>query len=194
MGCDSQRPPTLKWSGWCVETECMSTRRFRSAALAVVVCLLASACSSPEDQVRADMLAEGMSEESVDCIIDSFAEAGIDLEDSVPTSAIPTEAQAAMAGCLELMFNDVFSEGFAEMEADMADAFDDFDPDDAIAFNDSADVDMGALVSSCQAGDNAACDDLWLASPIGSAEEQIAENCGGRAQEKRMGSCEFWLD
>lgn len=97
-----------------------------------------------------------------------------------------------MAGCLEEIFNEMFSEGFAELEADMAEAFEDFDSDGAIAFNDSVDADLGALVTSCEGGDNAACDDLWLASPIDSAEEQIAENCGGRAQERRMGTCEFW--
>ena len=50
------------------------------------------------------------------------------------------------------------------------------------------------MADSCRGGDNAACDDLWLQSPIGSAEEAVAETCGGRSDEPRMGSCEFWLD
>jgi len=143
------------------------------------------------------MLSEGMSEASVDCLISSFEEAGIDLEEAVPSSGVSPEAQAAMAGCLEMMFDDVFSQGFEEFEADMDEAFENFEPDDAIAFSDSSDgsdVDLGALVTSCEAGDNAACDDLWLVSRIDSAEERIAESCGGRALEPRMGSCEFWLD
>ena len=190
----------LKSLGGRVEHECMTTPRFvHAAVLAIGIALLATACSSPEDDLRADLLAEGMSETSADCIITSFEDAGIDLdavEGMSPSSDIPADAELAMAGCLEEIFNEMFSEGFAELGADMAEAFEDFesdfDSDDAIAFNDSVDADLGALLTSCEAGDNAACDDLWLASPIGSVEEQIAENCGGRAQERRMGSCEFW--
>lgn len=176
-----------------------SLRSVRAIVLAIGIALLATACSSPENDLRAEMLAEGMSESSVDCIINAFEEAGIDLddlEDVSPSADIPADAELAMAGCLEQIFNDMFSEGFAELEADMAEAFEDFesdfDPDDAIAFNDTVETDLGALVTSCEAGDNAACDDLWLASPIDSVEEEIAESCGGRAQEQRMGSCEFW--
>ncbi|MDW3180032.1 MAG: hypothetical protein R8J94_21840 [Acidimicrobiia bacterium] len=174
----------------------MNTPRFvHAAGLAIAIALLATGCSSPEDDLRSDLLAEGMSETSADCIITSFEDAGIDLDDvegMSPSSDIPADAELAMAGCLEEIFNEMFSEGFAELEADMAEAFEDFDSDGAIAFNDSVDADLGALVTSCEGGDNAACDDLWLASPIDSVEEQIAENCGGRAQERRMGTCEFW--
>jgi len=146
----------------------------------------------------AHLLAEGLSETSVDCVISSIEDAGVDLDNLDDTSDLPPGAEFAMAGCMEDIFNEMFSEGFEELGAEMAEAFDDleadFDSDDAIAFTDRSDVDLDELVVSCQAGDNAACDGLWLASPIGSEEEGIAENCGGRAVEERMGSCEFWLD
>jgi hypothetical protein len=189
----------LKSLGGHVEDEPMTAvGSARAAALAIGIAVLATACSSPEDDVRADLLAEGLSETSVDCVISSFEDAGVDLDNLDDTSDLPPGAEFAMAGCMEGIFAEMFSEGFEEFGDEMAEAFEDletdFDSDDAIAFTDNSEVDLGALVTSCQAGDNAACDDLWLASPFDSEEEQIAENCGGRAVEKRMGSCEFWLD
>lgn len=190
----------LKSLGGPVEHKCMTTpRSVRAAVVAMCIVLLATACSSPEDDLRAELVAGGMSETSADCIIKSFEDADIDLDDLEglsPNSDIPANAELAMAGCLEEIFAEMFSEGLAELGAVMAETFEDvesdFDSGDAIAFNDSVGADLGALVTSCEAGGNGACDDLWMASPMGSAEEQIAENCGGRAQEQRMGSCEFW--
>lgn len=173
----------------------------RVAIVAIAITLLAAACSSPEDTLRSDLLAEGMSETSADCIVASFEDAGVDideLEDMESAEDFPIEAAVAMSACIDGIFNDMFSEGFEELEADMSEAFDDlesdFNSEDAIAFSDSADVDLDALVASCEAGDNVACDDLWLHSSMDSVEEQIAESCGGRSVEQRMGSCEFWLD
>ena len=77
-----------------------------------------------------------------------------------------------------------FAEGFGGDEDDLS--FDFGDPTDP--------AELDALVDSCRTGDNAACDDLWLSSPIGSFEEDLAESCGGRSTEPRMGSCEMFLD
>ncbi len=170
----------------------------RAAALAIGIAVLATACSTPEDDLRADLLSEGLSEKSVDCVISSFEDAGVDLDNLDDASDLPPGAEFATAGCMEDIFNEMFSDGFEEFGDEMAEAFDDLetdlDSDDAMAFTDRSDVDLGELVVSCEAGDNAACDDLWLASPFDSEEKRIAETCGGRAVEKRMGSCEFWLD
>lgn len=40
-------------------------------------------------------------------------------------------------------------------------------------------AELQTLVAACQAGDMQACDDLWWASPSGSMEESVAEDCGG---------------
>ena len=72
-----------------------------------------------------------------------------------------------------------FAEGFGEGDEGLS-----FD------FGDSTDpAELDALADQCRNGDDAACDDLWLTSPIDSPEEQLAESCGGRSTEPRMGSC-----
>ena len=171
--------------------------RVRPLASLLVAALLVTACSSAEDDLRAELLAEGLSESSVDCIITSFEEAGIDLDDIDDKVEPPPGAEVAMAGCMSEILGEMFGEAFDELGTELSESFadldSDFDPDGAIALTDS-DVDLGPLVASCQAGDNAACDELWISSPIGSDEERVAESCGGRSSETRMGSCEFWLD
>lgn len=173
-------------------------RSARFAALTICVTLLATACSSPEDDLRAEMLADGLSESSVDCVMSAFEDAGVDLDNLDDNDDLPPGAEIAMAGCLEEIFGELFAEGFEELGAELAEGFENFeadlDPDGVMAFSDSGSAELGELVDSCQAGDNAACDDLWIASPIDSEEERIAESCGGRSPEERMGSCEFWLD
>lgn len=53
--------------------------------------------------------------------------------------------------------------------------------------------DFSALVDECEGGDNAACDDLYLQTPVGSEEERIGATCGGRSDEELNGSCEATL-
>jgi hypothetical protein len=42
------------------------------------------------------------------------------------------------------------------------------------------DVELDALWDACADGDDAACDELYLESPIGSAYEAFGDSCGGR--------------
>ena len=175
--------------------------RARTAAVLLVAGLLVAACSSPEDDLRNELVAEGLSESSADCIIDALEDAGVDLDsiDGLDDEAeLPPGAEFAMSGCLAEVFGDMFAEAFEEIGAELSEGFADLESDlgsdGAIAFTDQGSADLGPLVASCEAGDNAACDELWLASPFDSEEERIAESCGGRSTEPRMGSCEFWLD
>ena len=49
--------------------------------------------------------------------------------------------------------------------------------------------DFGALIEDCVDGDNAACDELYQVTPIGSEEERIGSTCGGRSDEELFGNC-----
>lgn len=49
--------------------------------------------------------------------------------------------------------------------------------------------DFSALVDECEGGDNAACDELYFRTPVGSEEERIGATCGGRSDEELNGSC-----
>ena len=46
-----------------------------------------------------------------------------------------------------------------------------------------------ALVESCEGGNNADCDELYLQTPVGSPEEQVGATCGGRSEEPLNGGC-----
>jgi hypothetical protein len=48
---------------------------------------------------------------------------------------------------------------------------------------------VDTLVANCGDGDNAACDELFLITPIGSRLELFGDNCAGRAVDQN-GSCE----
>lgn len=173
---------------WETAMRFRSNRHTRSSLLAVTVaCVIAvTACSatSAEDELRADMSEAGLSAESIECLVDAFDFTTIEsLEGMVP------RADAATAECV--------GEAFGEM---FAGAFDAAFEDLATGEWESTDTefpsrgDMEQLAEQCRGGDNAACDDLWLVSPIDSPEEALAESCGGRSTEPRMGSCEFHLE
>lgn len=53
------------------------------------------------------------------------------------------------------------------------------------------DPELDALWDACEAGDGAACDELWLTSPFGSAYEDFGGTCGER--DGSPGSCEATL-
>jgi hypothetical protein len=50
-----------------------------------------------------------------------------------------------------------------------------------------AEYDLAAGVTACLAGDNVACDLVYLLSPIGSDEEAIGLDCGGRGATEGVG-------
>ena len=50
---------------------------------------------------------------------------------------------------------------------------------------------LAELTESCDGGDMAACDDLFLESPSGSLDELFGSTCGARTDEEFRGQCEF---
>lgn len=59
----------------------------------------------------------------------------------------------------------------------------------ATSYGDDASLD--ALWDSCEAGDMAACDDLYFASPIGSEYEAFGDSCGNRGVPEGNVFCEW---
>ena len=53
----------------------------------------------------------------------------------------------------------------------------------------AGDAELAPLVAGCHAGDMHACDDLFFESPIGSAEEDYGNTCGGREPSPRGQLC-----
>jgi hypothetical protein len=48
---------------------------------------------------------------------------------------------------------------------------------------------FSADVEACEGGDNAACDQLYAETPVGSPEERVGATCGGRSDEVVNGNC-----
>lgn len=61
-------------------------------------------------------------------------------------------------------------------------------PGGAAGFGDDPVLDE--LYLDCEAGDLAACDELYFQSPLGSAYEEFGATCGGREASAAAGSCE----
>lgn len=158
-------------------------------ALLVFIAIFSAGCSTPgpEGALRAEMEDAGLSEASIECFVDAFNVSSMSEIDAL------TDAEGEAASeCLGQVFDELFTGAFEG-------AFDELGAGDwEAADGDFGDfpnrADMDELAEHCRDGDNAACDDLWLVSPIDSPQEQLAESCGGRSNEPRMGSCEFWLD
>lgn len=53
--------------------------------------------------------------------------------------------------------------------------------------------DFADLVGECEGGDNAACDELYRDTPAGSEAETVGATCGGRSDERLLGTCESEL-
>ena len=64
------------------------------------------------------------------------------------------------------------------------------DTPDATAAEGEETEDFSALIGECEGGDMAACDELWLTTPVGSEEERIGATCGGRSDEEIPNQCE----
>jgi hypothetical protein len=48
---------------------------------------------------------------------------------------------------------------------------------------------FSADVDACEGGDNQACDQLYLETPVGSPEERVGATCGGRSDDLLNGNC-----
>ncbi|QGG94980.1 DUF2510 domain-containing protein [Actinomarinicola tropica] len=64
--------------------------------------------------------------------------------------------------------------------------------DDAAALPDTYgdDPSLDVLWEECEAGDGAACDDLYMESPVGSEYEEFGRSCGGRQEDGSFDWCE----
>ena len=168
----------------------------RFAAAVAVLVLVVAACSSPKDDLRAELREDGLDDDAIDCIFDAFDDAGIDLDDLGDAAELTPEQGLAMTPCLDAvfgaMFEDAFSEFGEQLEEGFSEGFSDLDTDGE-GFGFASPEDLASMADACRAGDNAACDDLWLQSPINSPEEQLAESCGGRSAEPQLGTCAFSL-
>ncbi len=151
---------------------------------AVLVAVPACSASGPEVQLRAEMADAGFSDATIDCFVDTF-----DLSNPSELAGLDEEAAGE---CVGQVLDELFTEAFEDAFEDLGSGEWDVSDGDAAGFPSRDDMDQ--LVEQCRAGDNEACDDLWLVSPIDSPEETLAESCGGRSTEPRMGSCAFWLD
>ncbi len=143
------------------------TRRRVGTTLLVSIALLVAACSSgPEDALRAEMEEAGLSATSIECFVDAF-----DVGSMAEIDAL-TEAESEAAGeCLGQVFEELFTDAFAEGFEELADG--DWEVSEGDVGDFPSRDDMEELAEQCRNGDNAACDDLWLVSPIDSAEEAL---------------------
>lgn len=148
-------------------------------ALFAGLALIASACGSgvSEDDFRAELVDEGLSEDQANCIIDGLSDAGIPLaditDDALGDDDPPAEVMDITMDCV-----------FAGMDSDSGG---DTLMSDANAYGDDPALD--ALWDQCDAGDGAACDELYFSSPFGSEYEDFGDRCGGRFEEAPI-SCE----
>jgi len=110
------------------------------------------------------------------CMLDAFEDAGIDaseladLADEEPSA----DVLAAIFSCsAELFEGGLFGDdsGFST-----ADTYGD-------------DPELDALWDDCAAGDDMACDDLWLTAPFGSDYESFGSTCGERESSDQFGGC-----
>lgn len=77
---------------------------------------------------------------------------------------------------------------FGVLAASLAPFVDDISEGFEGGFEEGFEQDLTVLRDDCDAGDLAACDQLYFQSPFGSDDEAFGSTCGG-TQEERNGSC-----
>lgn len=138
-----------------------------------VVALMAGACGGDitEQQFKDELTEDGdVTNEQADCIVDGLQEAGIELQ-SVTDEALgdnlpPQEALTVLFSC---MLDGASVDGGANEYGD--------------------DPALDVLFDQCEAGDGAACDELYWTSPLGSRYEAFGNTCGNRFDTPPL-SCE----
>ena len=188
-------------------------------AAVCAVALFASACGddppSAEEVEAIDTLVEA--ELTVDeqrCILGGISGLGITASQIVADELTAEQDGEVLAATLECVddlatvegFVDSFIAGAAEEGTELTReearcairALDADDQDAAILaclgdragegdFGDDPVLDL--LVEQCRRGNNQACDELYVTSPIGSEYEDYGRTCGGRAPEGAEPSC-----
>ena len=110
------------------------------------------------------------------CMLDAFEDAGIDPSElaDLANEEPSADVLAAIFSCsAELFEGDLFGGDGVFGDAD--------------TYGDDPDLD--ALWDDCDAGDDVACDDLYLRSPIGSDYESFGSTCGERESIDQFGNC-----
>ena len=148
--------------------------------MVAALALVASACGGAitEDEFRSQLVDQGMSTDEANCIIEGLTEAGIELDDMTDQALgdddPPPEAIDISVACL--------LGGMSDDDANLDTIMSDAD-------NYGDDPTLDAMWDACEAGDGAACDDLYFSSPFGSAYESFGDTCGNRFEEPPF-SCE----
>ena len=109
-------------------------------------------------------------------MLDAFEDAGIDASElaDLANEEPSADVLAAIFSCsAELLEGDLFGGDGVFGDAD--------------TYGDDPDLD--ALWDDCDAGDDVACDDLYLRSPIGSDYESFGSTCGERESIDQFGNC-----
>ena len=140
----------------------------------VALTLMIAGCGSDEDDFRDQMvgLDPSITDETVDCIIEELDARGLSVSDisdeAIGDGPIPTGAQEAMTACL--LSGSGFGTGLDADDSPVTGVVDDY----------GSDPELDILWDACEAGDGAACDDLFFQSPIDSEYEAFGDTCGRR--------------
>lgn len=142
--------------------------------------LLLGACSTASEEavqpLRSDVvqayLDTGLSENVASCVV-GLGERQVELVDLDPSTPTPVETQELID---EIALSCVEAEKLGNP---------DFDETPALAFSSEPnafgdDRVLDELWLWCEAGDGAACDELWETAPIGSGYERFGVTCGER--------------
>lgn len=142
--------------------------------------LVLGACSTASEEAAPPLrsavvdayLETGLSENVASCVV-GLGERQVDLRDLDPSTPTPIETQELID---EIVLSCVDAEKLGNP---------DFDETPALAFSSEPDVFgddkmLDELWLWCEAGDGAACDELWETAPIGSHYERFGVTCGER--------------
>ncbi len=150
-----------------------------------VLALLATACgSSTEEQFRASLIDEGVTEDQADCIISALEDAGINPESLTDQALGDNEPPAAaVEATLSCMFGGMLDDVDVDSSGLTGSGANTYGDDSA----------LDALWDGCESGDGAACDSLYFQSDFGSEYEEYGNTCGGRFEAGAV-SCAVELD
>jgi hypothetical protein len=165
------------------------------AAFAVII----TACGRDESDFRDQLKAQdpSITDETVDCILAELDARGLSVDDisddAIGEGSLPPGAQDAMLACVLPGTGDADSSSSdsgatgtdPETDAESLDG----DSDAGVAGRYGTDPDLDALWDACDAGDGAACDDLYFQSEIDTEYEEFGDTCGHRFDQS-PGYCE----
>jgi hypothetical protein len=153
--------------------------------------VLITACGSDEGDFRDQLKAQdpSITDETVDCILAELDAVGLSVDDisddAIGEGPLPAGAQDAMLACV---LSDTGDAGSSSSESGATDGTapetdtesPEGDSDSGVAGRYGTDPDLDALWDACDAGDGAACDDLYFQSAIDTEYEEFGDTCGHR--------------